>query len=220
MRFLCFRQSSAISSGFSTRWPLGLWGVLIINSFVFGVIIVSSFLVSNCQSGFVSGVCFMCARAHIKHTPLTKPDWQFDTKKLDTMITPKTKLLIINTPQRPNGHLVENPEEIAELCLKHKNLMVISDEIFSHVVYDGKKHKTISALPGMAERTIVIDTFSKTYAMTGWRIGWSVAPKPVIEKLSIFLQDTITNVAAFIQKAAYAAMVGPQEWVVKKTQLL
>jgi aspartate/methionine/tyrosine aminotransferase len=72
----------------------------------------------------------------------------------------------------------------------------------------------------MAERTIVIDTFSKTYAMTGWRIGWSVAPRPIIEKLSIFLQDTITNVAAFIQKAAYAAMVGPQDWVEKKRQLL
>lgn len=160
------------------------------------------------------------AGAHIKHTPLTKPDWQFDVEKLEHMITPKTKLLIINTPQRPNGHLVENPEEIAELCLKHKDLIVISDEIFSHVVYDGKKHKSISAIPDMAERTIVIDTFSKTYAMTGWRIGWTVAPKPVIEKLSIFLQDTITNVAAFIQKAAYAAMVGPQDWVEKKRQLL
>ncbi|GIW46771.1 MAG: hypothetical protein KatS3mg078_0648 [Deltaproteobacteria bacterium] len=153
------------------------------------------------------------AGAIIKHTPLTKPDWQFDLEKLETLITPKTKLLIINTPQRPNGHLVENPEEIAEICLKHKNLMVISDEIFSHIVYDGKQHKTISAVPGMEERTIVIDTFSKTYAMTGWRIGWAVAPKPVIEKLSIFLQDTITNVAAFIQKAAYAAMTGPQDWV-------
>ncbi|MCI0454695.1 MAG: aminotransferase class I/II-fold pyridoxal phosphate-dependent enzyme, partial [Candidatus Dadabacteria bacterium] len=67
---------------------------------------------------------------------------------------------------------------------------------------------------------IVIDTFSKTYAMTGWRIGWSVAPKPIIEKLSIFLQDTITNVAAFIQKAAYAAMIGPQDWVEKKRLIL
>jgi aspartate/methionine/tyrosine aminotransferase len=160
------------------------------------------------------------ARAHIEHTPLTKPDWQFDVGKLENMITPKTKLLIINTPQRPNGHLVENPEEIAEICLKHKDLMVISDEIFSHIVYDGKQHKTISAVPGMAERTIVIDTFSKTYAMTGWRIGWAVAPEPVIEKLSIFLQDSITNVAAFIQKAAYAAMTGPQDWVHNKLRIL
>ncbi len=158
-------------------------------------------------------------RAKINHTPLTKPDWQFDMEKLESLITPKTKLLIINTPQRPNGHLVENPEEIAELCFKHPNLMVISDEIFSHVTYD-KPHRTISAVPGMADRTIVIDTFSKTYAMTGWRIGWAVAPVPVIDKLSIFLQDSITNVAAFIQKAAYAAMSGPQDWTIEKTKLL
>jgi aspartate/methionine/tyrosine aminotransferase len=158
-------------------------------------------------------------RAKINHTPLTKPDWQFDLEKLESMITPKTKLLIINTPQRPNGHLVENPEAIAELCFKYPNLMVISDEIFSHVTYD-KPHKTISAVPGMEERTLVIDTFSKTYAMTGWRIGWAVAPVPVIDKLSIFLQDSITNVAAFIQKAAYAAISGPQDWTVQKTQLL
>ncbi len=159
------------------------------------------------------------ARATIKHTPLTKPDWQFDIEKLESMITPKTKLLIINTPQRPNGHLVENPEEIAELCFKYPNMMVISDEIFSHVTFD-KPHKTISSVPGMEEKTIVIDTFSKTYAMTGWRIGWAVAPVPVIDKLSIFLQDSITNVAAFIQKAAYAAISGPQDWTIKKTALL
>ncbi|MDA2920716.1 pyridoxal phosphate-dependent aminotransferase [Desulfobacterota bacterium AH_259_B03_O07] len=158
--------------------------------------------------------------ATIIHTPLTKPDWQFDIEMLEHMITPRTKLLIVNTPQRPNGHLVENQVEIAELCLKHKQLIVVSDEIFSHIVYDGKQHETISAVPSMAERTIVIDTFSKTHAMTGWRIGWIVAPKPVIEKLSIFLQDSITNVATFIQKTAYAAMVGPQDWIVRKTQIL
>ncbi|MCA9810116.1 MAG: aminotransferase class I/II-fold pyridoxal phosphate-dependent enzyme [Candidatus Dadabacteria bacterium] len=158
-------------------------------------------------------------RANIKHVPLTTPDWQFDLEKLESMITPKTKLLIINTPQRPNGHLVENPEAIAEMCFRHPNLMVISDEIFSHVTF-GKPHKTIAAVPGMEDRTIVIDTFSKTYAMTGWRIGWAVAPVPVIDKLSIFLQDSITNVAAFIQKAAYAAMSGPQDWTVEKTALL
>lgn len=158
-------------------------------------------------------------RAKIDHTPLTDPDWQFDIDKLDAMITPKTKLLIINTPQRPNGHLVENPEEIAKLVEKNPQLMVITDEIFSHVTYD-KPHESISNLPGMAERSIVIDTFSKTYAMTGWRIGFAVAPKPVTDKLSIFLQDSITNVAAFIQKAAYTALTGPQDWVHKKHAML
>ncbi|MEE9252508.1 MAG: aminotransferase class I/II-fold pyridoxal phosphate-dependent enzyme [Thermodesulfobacteriota bacterium] len=160
------------------------------------------------------------AKAVIKHTPLTKPDWQFEVDKLASMITPNTRLLIINTPQRPNGHLVENPEEIAELCKKFPQLIVITDEIFSHVVYDGKAHKSIAAVPGMEDRTIVIDTFSKTYAMTGWRIGWAVAARPIIDKLSIFLQDSMTNVAAFIQRAAHAAMVGPQDWVIAKTALL
>lgn len=160
------------------------------------------------------------AKAKIKHTPLTKSDWQFDVDKLDKMITPKTKLIIINTPQRPNGHLVENPEEIAEMLERHPHVVVITDEIFSHVVYDGKEHRSIASVPGMEDRSIIIDTFSKTYAMTGWRIGWAVAPKEIVEKLSIFLQDSMTNVAAFIQRTAYTAMSGPQEWVIKKTQLL
>ncbi|MGH7884056.1 MAG: pyridoxal phosphate-dependent aminotransferase [Thermodesulfobacteriota bacterium] len=157
--------------------------------------------------------------AIIKHTPLTKPDWQFDIEKLEKLITPKTKLLIINTPQRPNGDLVNNPEEIAEMLKRHPHVMVISDEIFSEVTFD-KPHKSICAVEHIRDRVIVIDTFSKTWAMTGWRIGWTVAPKPVIEKLSIFLQDSITNVAAFIQKAAYTAMTGDQTWVENKLRLL
>lgn len=157
--------------------------------------------------------------AIIKHTPLTKPDWQFDVEALEKLITPKTKLLIINTPQRPNGDLVNNPEEIAEMLKRHPHVMVITDEIFSEVTFD-KPHKSISAVEHLRDRVIVIDTFSKTWAMTGWRIGWTVAPKPVIEKLSIFLQDSITNVAAFIQKAAFTAMTGDQGWVENKLRLL
>jgi aspartate/methionine/tyrosine aminotransferase len=136
------------------------------------------------------------------------------------MITDKTKLLIINTPQRPNGQIVENPEEIAKIVLKHPDLLVITDEIFSQVIYDGGKHKTISSIPEMKDRCIVIDTWSKTYAMTGWRIGFAVANEEIITKLSIFLQDSITNVAAFIQRAAYEAVTGPQDWTYEKRELL
>ena len=157
--------------------------------------------------------------AVIKHTPLTKPDWQFNVEKLEELITPKTKLVIINTPQRPNGHLVENPQEIAAMLERHPQVMVISDEIFSQVTF-GKPHLSISSIESIRDRVICIDTFSKTWAMTGWRIGWTVAPRPVIEKLSIFLQDSITNVAAFIQKAAHAALTGPQDWVENKLVLL
>ena len=160
------------------------------------------------------------ANAKIHHTPLNKGDWQYDLAKLDKMITDKTKLLIINTPQRPNGQLVENPEEIAEIVLKHPDLLVITDEIFSQVIYDGKEHKTIASIPEMKDRCIVIDTWSKTYAMTGWRIGFAVANQEIITKLSIFLQDSITNVAAFIQRAAFEAISGPQEWTIEKRELL
>ena len=160
------------------------------------------------------------AGAKIDHTPLNQEDWQYDLEKLDNMITDKTKLLIINTPQRPNGQIVENPEAIAEIVLKHPDLLVITDEIFSQVIYDGQKHKTISAIPEMKDRCIVIDTWSKTYAMTGWRIGFAVANKEIITKLSIFLQDSITNVAAFIQRAAYEAVTGPQDWTYEKRELL
>ena len=160
------------------------------------------------------------AGAKIDHTPLNQDDWQYDLEKLDKMITDKTKLLIINTPQRPNGQLVENPEEIAEIVLKHPDLLVITDEIFSQVIYDGQKHKTISSIPEMKDRCIVIDTWSKTYAMTGWRCGFAVANEEIITKLSIFLQDSITNVAAFIQRAAYEAVTGPQDWTYEKRELL
>lgn len=159
------------------------------------------------------------ANAVIKHTPLTKPGWQFDVEALEKLITPRTKLVIINTPQRPNGHLVENPEEIAAMLERHPRVMVISDEIFSQVTF-GKPHLSISSIESVRDRVICIDTFSKTWAMTGWRIGWTVAPRPVIEKLSIFLQDSITNVAAFIQKAAHSALTGPQDWVEHKLGLL
>ena len=160
------------------------------------------------------------ANAKIDHTPLNTDDWQYDLEKLDAMITDKTKLLIINTPQRPNGQIVENPEEIAKIVLKHPNLLVITDEIFSQVIYDGGKHKTISSIPEMKDRCIVIDTWSKTYAMTGWRIGFAVANEEIITKLSIFLQDSITNVAAFIQRADYEAVTGPQDWTYEKRELL
>ena len=160
------------------------------------------------------------AGAKIDHTPLNQEDWQYDLEKLDNMITDKTKLLIINTPQRPNGQIVENPEAIAEIVLKRPDLLVITDEIFSQVIYDGQKHKTISAIPEMKDRCIVIDTWSKTYAMTGWRIGFAVANEEIITKLSIFLQDSITNVAAFIQRAAYEAVTGPQDWTYEKRELL
>ena len=146
----------------------------------------------------------------IKYAPLTGERFQFDLDELAELITDNTKLLILNTPQRPNGQIIDNLEGIAQVCEEH-DVTILSDEIFSHIVYPPNEHRTIAAVDGAAPRTVMIDTFSKTYAMTGFRIGWCVADKELIRKLDIFQQNSVTNVPAFVQMAALQALTGPQE---------
>lgn len=149
------------------------------------------------------------AEGGIVYAPLNPSDFQWDVDRLNELVSSKTKLIIVNTPQRPNGMLVKNLKGIAEIAIDN-DILVISDEIFSKMVYPPHKHESIASIPGMEDKTIVIDTFSKPYIMTGWRIGWAVGPKEIIEKMSIFLQNSVTNVAAFIQKAAYVALTHPE----------
>ena len=148
----------------------------------------------------------------VVYAPLVEPDFHFDLDSLQSLITPKTKMLIINSPQRPNGMTVGQLDEIAAICAEH-NVIVLTDEIFSHMVYAPAEHKTIAAVPGMADRSILVNTFSKTYIMTGFRIGWCVANKDLITTMDIFQQNSVTNVPAFVQLAALAAITGPQEHV-------
>jgi aspartate/methionine/tyrosine aminotransferase len=107
----------------------------------------------------------------VVYAPLVEPDFAFDLDSLQSLITPRTKMLIINSPQRPNGMTVGQLDEIAAICAEH-NVIVLTDEIFSHMVYAPAEHRTIAAAEGMADRSILVDTFSKTYIMTGFRIGW------------------------------------------------
>ena len=155
----------------------------------------------------------------VVYAPLVEPDFHFDLDSLQSLITPKTKMLIINSPQRPNGMTVGQLEEIAAICAEH-NVIVLTDEIFSHMVYAPAEHKTIAAVPGMADRSILVNTFSKTYIMTGFRIGWCVANRDLITTMDIFQQNSVTNVPAFVQLAALAAITGPQDHVAAITALL
>jgi aspartate/methionine/tyrosine aminotransferase len=159
------------------------------------------------------------AGGSVVYAPLVEPDFHFDLDSLESLITPRTKMLIINSPQRPNGMTVGQLDEIAEICMRH-NVTVLTDEIFSHMVYAGAEHKTIAAVPGMADRSILVDTFSKTYIMTGFRIGWCVASKEQITAMDIFQQNSVTNVPAFVQLAALAAITGPQDHVLETTARL
>ena len=141
-------------------------------------------------------------------------DFRLDVDELAALITPKTKLIVINSPANPTGGVLtrSDNERIAELALKH-DLVVLSDEIYSRILYDGAEHVSIASLPGMQERTIVLDGFSKTYAMTGWRMGYAIVPDWLIKAYSQLIINTISGVTAFAQAGAIEALRGPQDEV-------
>jgi aspartate/methionine/tyrosine aminotransferase len=120
-------------------------------------------------------------------------------------------MIIINSPHNPTGSVLraEDIEAIAQVAVDH-DLWVMSDEAYSRMVYDGQ-HYSIIALPGMKERTILIDGFSKTYAMTGWRLGYGVAPKAVTDAMAQLETNCNSCTPSFIQRAGIAALRGPQE---------
>jgi aminotransferase len=128
---------------------------------------------------------------------------------VEAAITPETKALLIVTPSNPTGGIVtrERLEQIAEIAIKH-NLIVISDEIYEKFVFDGNEHFSIGSLPGIAERTITLNGFSKTYAMTGLRVGYVAAPKNFIDAMTKVKAFTTGPAATVSQHAALAAATG------------
>jgi len=119
-----------------------------------------------------------------RYVELNSPDWNFDLDDLKGNFNKNTKAIIINTPNNPTGKVFSREElsDIADLCIKW-DVIAITDEIYEHIVYDGRKHLSIASLPGMAERTITINSLSKTYSVTGWRIGWAIASPLISSKI-------------------------------------
>ena len=140
-------------------------------------------------------------------------EFRADLDELESLITPRTKLLVINSPANPTGGLFtrEDLQRIAELALRH-DLVVLADEIYGRIVHDGE-HLSIASLDGMAERTIVLDGFSKTYAMTGWRLGYAIVPEPLLSAYSLLIINSVSCTSAFSQIAAVDALTGPQDSV-------
>jgi aspartate/methionine/tyrosine aminotransferase len=132
--------------------------------------------------------------------------FQPDLAEIAAKITPQTRMLIFNSPNNPTGTVFSDAviAQIAELAKKH-DLWVIADEIYARILFNGE-YKSIWALPGMAERTIIIDGFSKSFAMTGWRLGYAVAQKHVIDALDMLVLNTFTCTAEFSQVAAIEAL--------------
>lgn len=138
-------------------------------------------------------------------------DFSFDIADLRQLVSNKTKLLIINSPQNPTGGVLSaaDLDAIAELAVKH-DFYVMSDEIYSKIIYEGQ-HDSISTRPGMLERTIILDGHSKTYAMTGWRLGYGVMPQVIADAVAKLQTNCNSCTASFTQIAGAEALTGPQD---------
>jgi aspartate/methionine/tyrosine aminotransferase len=147
--------------------------------------------------------------------PLEPPDFSFDPDRLAKAVTPRTRAIIFNSPNNPSGKVFSRGELqlIADLCLKH-DLLAITDEIYEHIVYDGAEHTPIATLPGMADRTITISGISKSYSVTGWRIGYAIA-NPELSLGIRRAHDFITVGAPHpLQEAAVTALHLPDSYYV------
>lgn len=139
--------------------------------------------------------------------------FSFDLDVLKKSISDKTKLLILNSPQNPTGGVIP-AEDIAEIArlVRDRDLMVLSDEIYTRI-YFGEQPRSIASEPGMADKTIILDGFSKTYAMTGWRLGYGVMPAWLAEAVNKLMVNSNSCTASFTQRAGLAALTGPQDEV-------
>lgn len=142
-------------------------------------------------------------------------DFRINLDELRNKISSKTRLIIINSPQNPTGGVLtyEDLKQIADVAVEN-DLMVLADEIYSEILYNGEHH-TIMSFPGMMERTILLDGFSKTYAMTGWRMGYGIFPGEMIPHISRLVINSVSCTSTFSQRAAIAALTGPRDDVIK-----
>jgi len=149
-----------------------------------------------------------------------KEENQFRLKaeEVEKYITPKTKAIIINSPHNPTGQafLREDLEPMADLARRH-NLLVVEDDIYTGMLYDGVEHFPIAQAPGMRERTLIISSFSKTYAMDGWRIGYLISPREVVPQALKLQQHIVSCPNTFVQTGARAALTGSQDCVRRMT---
>jgi aminotransferase len=159
--------------------------------------------------------CIIAGAAPV-FVPLEPPDFSFDPDRLARAVSPRTRAIIFNSPNNPSGKVFSRAElqVIADLCLEH-DLVAITDEIYEHILYDGEGHTPIATLPGMAERTVTISGISKSYSVTGWRVGYAVA-NPELSLGIRRAHDFITVGAPHpLQEAAVTALGFPDSYYVR-----
>jgi aminotransferase len=148
--------------------------------------------------------------------PLRPPDWSFDLDELRRAFSTRTKAIILNTPNNPTGKVFSRQEleSIADLCREH-DALAITDEIYEHIVYDGTQHVPIMTLPGMRDRSILINSMSKTYSVTGWRVGWVLAAPDLTDSVRKVHDFLTVGAAAPLQQAGAMALALPESYYEK-----
>jgi aspartate/methionine/tyrosine aminotransferase len=137
-------------------------------------------------------------------------EFRFDLDEFRSLLSPRTRMVVLNSPHNPCGSAMTREDvEAVAAAVSRTNAWVLSDEIYSRILYEGT-HFSIAAVPGMQERTIILDGLSKTYAMTGWRVGFGIMPEPLVEKMSQLMINSSSCAAGFSQIATIVALSGPQ----------
>lgn len=141
---------------------------------------------------------------------LNEPDWTFDRAELAAAFSSRTKAIILNSPNNPTGKVFsrEELEFIASLCIRH-DALCITDEIYEHILYDGAEHVPVMTLDGMRERSVLINSMSKTYSVTGWRVGWVIAPPDISESIRKVHDFLTVGAASPLQQAGVHALASP-----------
>ena len=147
---------------------------------------------------------------------LRPPTWSFDPDELSRAFSTRTRAIVVNTPNNPTGKVFtrEELETIAALC-RHHDAVAVTDEIYEHILYDGAVHVPVATLPGMAERTITINGMSKTYSVTGWRVGWAIAPQALTNAIRKVHDFLTVGAAAPLQQAGAVALALPKAYYVE-----
>lgn len=148
-----------------------------------------------------------------RYVTLYPPDWSYRPEELAAAFNDRTKAIVINTPNNPTGKVFTRAEleEIAALCLKW-DVYAVTDEIYEHIVYDGARHISLATIPGMTDRTVIVNSISKTYSVTGWRVGWAIAPVPLTERIRKVHDFLTVGAPTPFQHAAAVALGFPDEY--------
>jgi aspartate/methionine/tyrosine aminotransferase len=146
--------------------------------------------------------------------PLEENNFSFDLEVFDRLVNARTRMIVLNSPSNPTGGVMPmaDLEHIAEKAMEY-DCWVMSDEIYARIVYDGLSVPSIASIPGMQDRSIIVDGFSKTYAMTGWRLGYGIMPRELAVKVGLLLTHAIGSTAQFTQFAGVEAVIGQQAQV-------